>query len=145
MTDQIDSQPGQARRRSKALLIATSIFGLLYLIFIILGFIPAPGGSPVSSTVPFKPFDLEGICVKLLFLLFLVGYLVVWKNDGIGGAVFILWYVAMWGVELLIVAPIKPKDWGGGIAMGLPLFVLGILFVVRWYKGRSVETVPTAP
>jgi hypothetical protein len=152
MTDQIDSQGGQARRRSKALLIATSIFGVLYLIFFILSFIPAgmfggvfgPGGSPVSSTVPFEPFDLEQIFVKLLFLLFLVGYIVVWKNEGIGGAVFILWYVAVWGVELLIVAPIKPQDWGVCIPVGLPLFVLGILFAVRWYKGRIVETVPPA-
>lgn len=153
MTDQIDSQLGEARRRSKALLIPTSIFGLVYLIFIILSFIPArmfggvfgPGGSPVSSTVPFEPFDLEQIFVKLLFLLFLVGYLAVWKNEGIGGAIFILWYVAVWVVELLIVAPTKPDDWGGCIVVGLPLFVLGILFVVRWYRGRIVETLPPAP
>ncbi len=51
----------------------------------------------------------------------------------------------MWGLEIFVVAPIKGADAGGGIAMGFPLFILGILFVVRWYKGRSVETVHTAP
>ncbi len=147
MTDQIDNQPGEARKRSKVLLILTSIFGLVYLAFIILSFIPGrmfggvfgPGGSPVSATLPFEPFDMEQIYIKLLFLLFLAGYLVVWKNEGIGGAVFILWWAAVWGVELLIVAPIHPNDAGVGIVLGFSFFVLGILFVVGWYKGRSVK------
>ena len=136
MTDQVDSQPGQVRTRSKGLLITTSVFGLLYLLFIIVSFIPAPGGgSPVSTRVPFEPFDLEQIFVKLLFLLFLIGYLVVWKNELIGGAVFLLWWVAMWGVEIFVAAKITGGDGGGGIVMGFPLFVLGILFILRWYKG----------
>ncbi len=122
------------RTRSKALLIATSVFGLLYSWFIIVSFIPAEG-SWVSTTVPFEPFDFEQIFIKLLFLLFLIGYLVVWKNELIGGAVFLLWWAAMWGVEILVSAPIKGGDGGGGIVMGFPLFVLGILFIRRWYKG----------
>lgn len=145
MTDEIASQPGQTRRRSKALLIATSIFGVLYLIFIVASFIAASGGSPVSTTVPFEPFDLEQIFVKSLFLIFLVGYFAAWKSELIAGIIFILWYGAMWEVELLVVAPIKPNDWGGGIAMGFPLFVLGVLFVLRWYKGTRLESVRTAP
>jgi len=135
MTDQVDSQPGQVRTRSKALLIATSLFGLLYSWFIIVSFIPAPEGSWISTTVPFEPFDLGQILVKLLFLLFLIGYLVVWKNELIGGAVFLLWWVAMWGVEIFVAAKITGGDGGGGIVMGFPLFVLGILFILRWYKG----------
>lgn len=131
MRDRMDSPPTQARGRSKGLLVAATIFGLLYLIFIVVSFIPAPGGSPVSTSVPFDPFDLEQIFVKSLFLLFLAGYLAVWKHEGIGGAVFILWHVGMLGVEFLVVRPVKPADWGGGIAMGLPLFVLGVLFVRR--------------
>ncbi len=145
MTDQIDSQQGQARRHSKGLLIATSIYGLLYLWFIIVSFIPSPEGSWISTTVPFDPFDLEMILVKLLFLLFLIGYLAVWRNEGIGGAVFLLWWVAMWCLEIFVSAPIKDGDGGGGIAMGFPLFVLGILFVRRWYKERSVGMVSPAP
>jgi hypothetical protein len=132
---------GQRSQRSKGLLIATSAFGLLYLWFVIASFIPAPEGSWISTTVPFDPWDREQIFVKLLFGIFLVGYFVAWKNEGVAGAIFILWWVAMWGFEFFVVAPIK-ADGGGGIAMGLPLFVLGILFVRRWYKGRSVQTVP---
>jgi len=137
MTTQTTGPAGSVRKRSTGLLIVTFIFGLLYLSFIILSLVPNPAGSPVSTTLPYQPFDREQIYVKALFVLFLVGYIVAWRNEGIGGAMFILWFLAMWGVELLIVAPIKPKDWGGGIAMGFPLFVLGILFVVRWYRRKG--------
>ena len=147
MMDQINSQPGEARKRSKALLVLTSIFGLLYLAIIILTLIPArmfggafgPGGSPVSDTVPYEPFDMEQIYIKGLFLLFFIGYLIAWKNEGIGGAVFILWWAAVWGVELLIVAPIHPQDVIAGIVTGFPFFVFGILFVMGWHKRRNVK------
>jgi hypothetical protein len=76
----------------------------------------------------------------LLFLLFVVGYIAVWKNEGIGGAIFILWYVGMWVLGLLIAV----QDRDTSIVLGFPLFVLSILFVVRWYKKRSVERVSTA-
>jgi hypothetical protein len=142
-TPHIDQQPGLATRRSQRLLIATSVFGLLYLAFIVLSFIPAQEGSPVSSAVPFRPFDLEQICVKLLFLLFLVGYFAAWKNEGVAGAIFILWYGAMWCLELFIVAPLRNN--GGGIVMGLPLFILGVLFLLHWHMGRTIAAAPPAP
>ena len=137
MTDEVNNKPGQARTRSKNLLIATSIFGLLYLWFIISSFIPSSDGSWVSSAVPFEPPYPEQIFVVLLFLLFLIGYLAVWKNELIGGIIFLLYWVAMWFVEIFVFAPIIGGDAGGGIAMGFPLFVLGILFIRHWYKGRS--------
>ena len=121
MTDQINNQPGKSRGHSKALLITTSLFGLLYLIIF---------GQDLAYT---------GLSIpSLFFLLFLVGYLIVWKNEGIGGAVFILWYVAWWGFRPLIIASEHKDSFYLGIIFGLPLFILGILFVVRWYKGRSV-------
>jgi hypothetical protein len=145
MEAHVETQSEKKRKRSKGLLIATAIYGVLYAWFVIVSFIPAPEGNWVSSTVPFEPFDLEQIFVKLLFLLFLIGFQVVWKNELAGGVIFLVWWVAMWGMEIFVAAPIKGGDAGGGIGMGLPLFVLGILFVRRWYKGRSVETIPTAP
>jgi hypothetical protein len=122
---------------SKGLMIAVSVFGALYLWFIISSSIPSPEGSWVSTTVPFDPWDREQIFVKLLFLLFLVGYLAAWKNGRIAGIIFVLWWVAMWCVELFVVAPIKGGDAGGGIAMGLPVFVLGVLF---WKASKNPTT-----
>jgi hypothetical protein len=127
MKDPVDTLPPKGRQRSKGLLLAVSVIGVLYLWFIIESLIPSPEGSWISTTTPFDPWDREQIFMKLLFLLFLVGYFVAWKNERIAGVILILWWVAMWGVELFVVAPIK-ADGGGGIAMGVPLFVLGILF-----------------
>ena len=141
MLESIERSRGQAPKHSAGLLMATTIFGLLYLWFVIVSFIPAPKGNWISSTVPFDPFDREQIFVKLLFLFFLVGYVAAWKSELIAGTLFILWYAGMWGVSVLIFAPIKPGDSAGGIAMGFPVFVLGVLFVVRWFRGRSLQKV----
>jgi hypothetical protein len=144
MENPVEHQVGSRTSRSKGLLVATTAYGLLYLWFIIVSFIPSPEGSWVSSTVPFEPFDREQIFVKSLFVLFLVGYLLVWRSEFIGGVVFVLWWVAMWCVEILVVAPIK-KDGGGGIVMGFPLFILGILFVWRGYQGGRGRPAAATP
>ena len=139
MEEHVEALPGQRRQRSKGLLIAVSVFAVLYLWFIITSFIPAPEGNWISSTVPFEPsWDRHFIAIRLMFVLFLPGYFVAWKNEGVAGVIFILWWVVMWGMDLLVMAPSGP-EWGGGmaIAMGLPVFVVGILFLVNSKKGRA--------
>ena len=128
----------QKNLRSTGLLTVLSAYGLLYLWFIITSFIPAPEGNWISSTVPFEPsWDRHFIAIRLMFVLFLPGYFVAWKNEGVAGVIFILWWVVMWGMDLLVMAPSGPEGGGGmAIAMGLPVFVLGILFLVNSKKGR---------
>jgi hypothetical protein len=64
-----------------------------------------------------------------------------WRNEGVAGIIFIIWWAIMWCLALFIVE----HDQGGGVAMGLPLFILGILFINTWYrkkgKGTSVSVV----
>jgi hypothetical protein len=139
MKEHIDTRPEQGKNRWTGPMKTTSIFGLLYLAFIIHSFIPAQEGSPVSSAMTFEPFDLEQICVKLLFLVFLLGYFAAWKNEGVAGVIFLLWYAGMWCLELFVVAPLR-NNGGGGIVMGLPLFILGILLTVRWVRAMGGET-----
>jgi hypothetical protein len=115
-------------RRSKVLLVLTSIYGLLYLVFI-LGegtHVRAPGGGYGTA-------GSEPVVVKLLFLLFLVGYAVVWLDERVGGAVFVLWWAGMWYLGLFVAR----TDRGAGVVMGVPLFVLGIIFIVSWYRRRG--------
>ena len=57
----------------------------------------------------------------------------------IGGAVLILWYVVWWGLGPLILASEHKDSFYMGTMLGVPVFVLGILFVMRWYKGRGAE------
>jgi len=61
---------------------------------------------------------------------------VVWKNEGVAGIIFIFWWVVMWCLALFI----ADHDRGGGVGFGLPLFILGILFIISWYRKKSKET-----
>jgi len=96
-----------------------TIYGLLYLAFI--------------ATEDFGTNGSEPRVVMLLFFLFLIGYAVVWLNEGLGGLVFVLWWGGMWYLGLYV----AQTDRGAGVVMGVPLFVLGILFIISWYRRRS--------
>ena len=107
------------KKRSRVLLILTSIYGLLYVAFIVAGAHGMSGNEP--------------IVVRLLFALFLVGYAVLWWNEALGGIVFVLWWIGMWYLGFYVVE----HDRGAGVVLGIPLFVLAILFIVRYYRNRS--------
>lgn len=101
----------------KILLIVTLVYGLLYLAFIIFSFIPEQG---------YDPYDAEGIFVKGLFILFLIGLYGSWKDQLLGAMIFLFWYAAMFYLENFIVG----SDGGGGLVMGFPLLILGVLFLL---------------
>jgi len=107
------------RSRSTTLLILTSIYGLLYLL--------------LMATESYGTAGSEPTVVKLLFLLFLVGYAAVWWNERLGGIVFALWWAGMWYLALFVVQ----TDRGAGVVMGVPLFILAILFILSWYRRRG--------
>jgi hypothetical protein len=115
-------QPG---RHSRLLLLLTSIYGLLYVAFIATGSYGTTGAEPTV--------------VRLLFLLFLVGYALTWKNEGLGGAIFVLWWAGLWYLGLFV----AEQDRGAAVVLGLPLFVLALLFIRAWY--RRTHTHSTAP
>lgn len=114
----MNQDPGRKprNRRSKILLTLTSIYGLLYAAFVASESYGTAGSEPAV--------------VKLLFLLFLVGYAVTWLNERTGGVVFILWWAGMWYLGLFV----SLEDGGNAVVMGVPLFALGILFIVSWYR-----------
>lgn len=106
--------------------IILTIYGLLYLLFII----------DFISIDNYDPYNLENIVVNLSFVLFLVGYYMIWKNEGVAGIIFIFWWVVMWCLALFI----AEIDRGSSVVMGLPLFILGILFIISWYRKKGKET-----
>jgi hypothetical protein len=138
MADRIDATSHvRVRRFPSALLVVTSLYGLLYLAFFIMSFIPSPEGNPVSSAQHFDPFDLEQIYVKLLFVLFVVGYVFSWKNRLIAGLIFLIWFGLIVCLDHWVSSTLHRQS-GGGIAMGLPLLVLGMLFIITWYDKKHV-------
>jgi hypothetical protein len=136
-----DAKPKQ-RLFPTALHVLLAIYGGLYLVFVIIGFIPAEGGSPVSDSVPYHPFSLEGSLVKLLFAFFLVGFFMAWKNRLIAGVLFMLWWAGMWGLQFLMVSMGRS---GGAVAMGFPLFLLGVLFAISGYRNMRASSPPPRP
>jgi hypothetical protein len=128
----------------KALLTLISVYGLSYLIFIIMSFVPLLGQAPaITSSVPYDPSTLQQIFVVLASLPFLLGYLLVWKNEAIGGAIFILWWGVIWGLEIFHARIPRegPAGGGCGVVLGVPPFVLGILFIVNWFKERRADAI----
>jgi hypothetical protein len=125
----------QQRRFPSALQVATTIYGLLYLFFFIVSFIPSGAGNPISDSPNFDPWDLEMIFVKLLFVVFLVGYFYSWKNGGIAGLIFLFWFILMVCMAIWVSTTLH-RDSDMAIPMAIPLLVIGILFIVSWYKKR---------
>jgi hypothetical protein len=119
------TQKRAKKGRSKILLILTSVYALLYILLMVAEQYGTAGSEPTV--------------VKILFGLFLAGYVVVWMNEGLGGAIFAVWWIGMWYLGLFVAR----SDRGAGVVMGAPLFVLALLFICGWLKKRNAA--PTAP
>jgi len=105
--------------------LLTFIYGLLYLFFMV---------AEISSID--EQFNPEGIIVKLLFVFFLIGFYISWKREGLAGLIFIFWWAGMWYLALFVVE----HDRGAGVVMGIPLFIIGIGFIISWYNIRKRST-----
>ncbi len=106
---------------SKILKLLASIYGLLYVLFMVSGQYGDSGYEP--------------LVVKILFAIFLVGYLTIWKNEIYGGLIFVLWWIGLWYLGIFI----AEHDKGAGVVMGAPLFVLAIFFIISGYKNRKAK------
>lgn len=133
----VDPNPPLRENKKKKiiskLLIALTIYGLLYLFYIV----------DFNMNDNYDPYNSESIVINLSFVLFLIGYYVVWKNEGVAGIIFIFWWLIMWYLALFIAV----HDRGGGVGFGLPLLILGILFIISWSrkKGRKASASFTEP
>jgi len=105
------------------LLIALTIYGVLYLLYII----------DFNMNDNYDPYNSESIVINVAFVLFLAGYYVAWKNEFVAGIFFIFWWLVMWYLALFIAV----HDRGGGVGLGLPLLILGILFIISGYRKRG--------
>ena len=123
----------------KTIIALTSIYGVLYLWFAVTSFFPSPEGHWIGGAVPYDPYDSEGIGVKVLFFVFLAGYFSLFKHSGIAGGIFILWWIAMWLFEAYVVEPLRGFNDGTGVALGIPLFIIGVFCLVHWFRRRQTN------
>jgi lysylphosphatidylglycerol synthetase-like protein (DUF2156 family) len=111
--------------------LLTFIYGLLYL-FVVIMESSQPTGASYSGS---ERVNLEVTLVIILFVVFLIGFFISWKREGIAGLIFILWWIGMWYLALFVVE----HDHGAGVVMGIPLFILGIGFIILWYNKRKAK------
>ena len=121
------TQKHEKKKKFSVMQIILTIYGLLYLLFIIGYFIPIDN---------YDPYNLENIVVNLAFVLLLVGYYMVWKNEGVAGIIFIFWWLVMWYLGFFIAEHAR----GNSVVMGFPLFILGILFIISWFRKKGKDT-----
>ena len=117
--------------RPSGLQSASLIYGLLYLVFIVLACIPSTRGGIIGNLRP-DSVGLELALAQLLFLLFVVGCTAAWPSELIAGLIFLLWYALVWWGESFS----RHYGAGGGgmpQVLGFPVLILGMLLIVRWF------------
>jgi membrane protease YdiL (CAAX protease family) len=127
MDNDAKSPTNEKKKHPKVLLILTTIYGALYII-LLLSFL-------LFENPDFNNINLEAIMVSLAFVVFFIGYYYSWKNELIAGLLFIFWWGIMWYLGLFV----AERDKGAGVVMGVPMFIIAILFVVYWYR-RDIKT-----
>ena len=128
METELDDKRGKSKnRRLWTLRILLSIYAVLYIIFITDYFFPIY--APNS-------WNIDNSALKILFAIFIIGYVISWKSELASGVIFILWFIGMCYHNFFLCT----SDCGAGIAMGIPLLILSIFFIVygiREKRGRS--------
>ncbi|MGD0342027.1 MAG: hypothetical protein ABSA76_10015 [Bacteroidales bacterium] len=120
MDTELDGKTGKSKNRSLWLLrILLSTYAILYILI---------GWDDFLSQ---NSWNIEYSALKILFAIFIIGYVISWKNELASGVIFILWFLGMC-YENFFLCPggIKGQDCGNGIAMGIPLLIFSIFFIV---------------
>jgi hypothetical protein len=105
----------------KTLRVVTSVYAVLYV-------------AGAVSALFNEEFRMQ-LAVSIQLVIFLAGYVVIWKNEIYGGMVFILWWIGMWYVGYVL----SETDRGVAVVVGFPLFVLAILHIISGYRSRKAR------
>jgi len=87
----------------------------------------------IGERVPlFNAITFADISVYLLFIVFLVGYIVLWKNELISGILLIGWHGLQWCLALWVWV-----DGGMTLIFGFPIAVLGIFLLIYGIRKKG--------
>jgi hypothetical protein len=115
METELNDKMGKGKNRSLWILrILLSIYALLY---IMIGW---------DDFLSINSWNIEYSALKILFAIFVIGYVISWKNELASGVIFILWFLGMCYENFFLCT----SDYGNGIAMGIPLLILSIFFII---------------
>jgi len=118
MESELDNKKGKSKNRNLWILrILLSIYAILYILI---------GWEDFLSINALNSWSVEYSALKILFAIFVIGYVISWKNELASGVIFILWFLGMCYENFFLCT----SDCGAGIGMGIPLFILSIFFIV---------------
>jgi uncharacterized membrane protein (DUF485 family) len=118
MESELNNKKGKSKNRSLWILrILLSIYAILYILI---------GWDDFLSINAPNSWSVEYSALKILFAIFVIGYVISWKNELASGIIFILWFLGMCYENFFLCT----SDCGAGIAMGIPLLILSIFFIV---------------
>jgi hypothetical protein len=123
-TELYDKRGNRNNRKLWTLRILLGIYAVLYVII---------GSEDFLSINAPNSWDIEYSVLKILFALFVIGYFISWKNELVSGVVFILWFLGMCYENFFLCT----SDCGAGIAMGIPLLILSIFFIICGIKKKK--------
>jgi len=79
----------------------------------------------------FHDTSFQDVSVYLLFLIFLAGFLTLWKYELISGILLVAWYGCEWCLGLWVW-----DDPDMALVMGFPIFIIGILALIYGLRKR---------
>jgi hypothetical protein len=127
METELDDKKGKRKNRTLWILrILLSIYAILYVLI---------GSDDFLSINAPNSWDIEYSALKILFAIFLIGYVISWKNELASGVIFIFWFLGMCYENFFLCT----SDCGAGIAMGIPLLILSIFFIVYGIRKKKVK------
>ncbi len=87
----------------------------------------------IDEKVPlFSDPTFADISVYLLFIVFLIGFSLLWKNEFIAGIILIVWHLLQWCLVLWLW-----EDGGMTLVFGFPIALLGFLILNYSIKQRE--------
>ena len=119
-----ESVPSEQKQWRFTLRVLLTNYLVLYSIVII-------SELTVGESVDYFSFPL--IIYPVLYLIFLIGFLLSWKNELIAGYIFLLFFVLLIASN---VAYSEISTLGGWALFGLPILLQGIFYIKNHYKFR---------
>jgi hypothetical protein len=118
METELNDKRGKSKNRGLWILrILLSIYAVLYILI---------GWDDFLSVNAPNSWNIEHSALKILFAIFVISYAISWKNELASGVIFIFWFLGMCYENFFLCT----SDCGAGIAMGIPLLILSIFFII---------------
>ena len=127
METELDDKKGGNKNRSLWILrILLIVYAILYVLI---------GSDDFLSFNAPNSWNIEYSALKILFVIFVIGYVISWKNELASGVIFIFWFLGMCYENFFLCT----SNCGAGIVMGIPLLILSIFFIVYGIRKRKVK------